>query len=715
MEQIQLLSQLSREELYAIYQFLLLESRSPRELHRNAPKEQMIDILGHTLSLEEVQYCIEFFEHYDFYEVPVLKWEMIDALPDDLLCALHSIYLDSIEFPETHQELVDSLSQSNYFLKEDARKFYLWFHYFRERTQWEETAAANSPVYDDATVRYDLEDMGVAESFTMENYGDLLAEDAGLPGADASGDDMMVGTIPVEDAATTIIPDDDMDLGVGVSEPMYTMPSQPGLPAVDGSTIHQGTVTPEEELSPLQKRLLASLDGDQERPNVNQTIEINSFNMEAYILEQEEAARRGLSEEYEQTVHGGAPPMGGATMMGGPPPVSDFASTQAGGAPPESVSVNDAPSVVIDDPMIAREAESFSAKKPAPPPPPPKMTPRSTMILDASAIVLDESALRQQEPKAPPPPPGPAQQPKLSDLRTIDLDTGAEIGEPETILGAEDLEDEAIETLEPLEADDEEILEAEPIEEEPEAPKPPGNAAPPRSPTPPKPPPPRGRGRRTPPRVQPRGAAALDEEQLTFLTTLLYRTALLGATYARPQIRAIRIYIQKIMDGTPDQLRQVRDILKRLQAQDHPLVPPPVEELGSMASVMPYSARLQLVHSTIFLLGCKSLSNLERYREFLIDMAVELKLDPADISLFDLFGIVEGEIQLGVKDCLELFGIEEGASEGAIRKAHRKQVRRYHPDQFHTHGPEFVRLAERKMKECNMALEILLFRSEKNI
>lgn len=688
MEQVTLLAQLSREELYAIYQFLLLESRSPQEIHRNAPKEQMIEILGFVLSLEEAQYCIEFFENYDFYDVPVLKWEMIDALPDDLLCALHSIYLDSIDFPESHQELVDSLSQSNYFLKEDARKFYLWFHYFRERTRWEDTAVARDPVYEDATVRYDLEDLGVASSFTMENYGELIADEAAPSAHSVSyggGAQTMVGMDSFQDQTTTFM---------GPQEPMNTMPSQPGLAAVDVDMSVSNTIT-DAQLSPLQQQLLASLQGQGAGNPVNQTIEINSFNLESYMLENEEAIRQGdKPPSVQQVISEIQKSRSVDTQENEPPPA------QSG-----SVIVED-PSIVVDAPLIERSIQVDTK-----PPPPPKVTPRSTMILDATAIIMEADTLSgakrpEVRPEPPRRPPASASG-HLGDLRTVDLETGEPLGE----------DDEAIETLEPIEEDDVVEAAAPPSGHAPAN----GTQVPPRHdsrPPPPKPPPsprPGRRPKKTPPHPPAKAIAALSDEQLVNLTTFLYRSALLGATYARPQIRAIRIFIQKVMDGGPEHLRRVRDVLKGLRAKEHPLVPPSVDVLADLTSLMPYAARLQLVHSIIFLLGCKTLANLERFRDFLVDTAVELKLDPADISLFDLFGITEGEIQLGYQDCLELFGLEEGASEGQIRKAHRKQVRQYHPDQFHSHGAEFVRLAERKMKESNMALEVLLHRADKGI
>lgn len=682
MEQATTLAQLSRVELYAIYQFLLLESRSPQEIHRNAAKEQMIGILSRTLTVEESSYCSDFFEHYEFYEVPVLKWEMIDALPDDLLCALHSIYLDSLDFPETHEGLVDSLSQSNYFLKEDARKFYLWFHYFRERIRWEDTAAAKEPLYDESTVRYDLEDMGVAGSFTMENYGEILAEDAGLPDhlktVEFSPDEHMQH---ISEPSPT--PEEAYDASTSnVEQPHHTLPSQPGLAAVESQAPAEDLkkTTIDAQLTPLQEKLLASLEQEGQTRNraANQTIEINSFNLESYMLEQEEAARAEAA--LRAQANAAAPATNGTTQVDDPVIVDEG----------PSVIVED-PSYVVDAPLVGQDVHNGAVHEPSKPPPPPPQpppppkNPRQTMILDATAIVED-TIQGGKKPSVPP------VEPVVDDPDVVDL-------------SAEDIDlEESVDILSPLDVEEDIV---EPVQE---ATPPPKRTS---KPPPPKPPPRRSKKRSTPPRPPVRTAGSLDFSQIEILVTILYRSALLGATYGRPQIRAIRIFIQKIMDGGPEQLRQVRDILKRLQTEDHPLVPPAVHVLADLVSIIPYAARLHLVHTTIFLLGCKTLTHLERYRDFLIDMAVELRLDPADVSLFDLFGIRDAEIQLDVKDCLELFGLEEDASEGQIRKAHRAQVRRYHPDQFHSHGSEFVRLAERKMKECNMALDILLRRADR--
>ncbi len=159
MEQIKILDQLSRDELYSIYQFLLLESRSPAETPRNASKSVMLETLGQVMTTEEARYCVDFFENYEYYAVPVLKTEMIDALPDDLLQALFAIYLDDDLLPEEHTELVDALGQSQFFLKEDARKFYLWYYYFRERIPIEQDSPQEQTVL-------------VAGSFSSSSYDD---------------------------------------------------------------------------------------------------------------------------------------------------------------------------------------------------------------------------------------------------------------------------------------------------------------------------------------------------------------------------------------------------------------------------------------------------------------------------------------------------------------------------------------------------------------
>ncbi len=211
------------------------------------------------------------------------------------------------------------------------------------------------------------------------------------------------------------------------------------------------------------------------------------------------------------------------------------------------------------------------------------------------------------------------------------------------------------------------------------------------------------------------GALALTPAHIDQIAAVLYRSALLGATYARPQIRAIRIYFQKILDCSPAQLHRVRDILKKLQSQEFPLVPPPLDDLPPLVPMLSYAKRLAFVHSVLFLLGCKTLQTLERYRDFMSELAIELRIDPADVSLFNLFGIGSDEIQLSFQDCLRILDVEMDATESDLRKAHRELVRRYHPDQFHSKGPEFVRLAERKMKEANMALEILLYRSDRGV
>jgi len=679
MEQMKILDQLSRDELYSIYQFLLLESRSPAETPRNASKSVMLETLGQVMTNEEARYCVDFFENYEYYAVPVLKTEMIDALPDDLLQALFAIYLDDDILPEDHLDLVDALGQSQFFLKEDARKFYLWYYYFRERIPIEQDSPQEQTVL-------------VAGSFSSSSYDDAAHTQrmAGFSSAD--------------------MPSFETD------EAQETQRLQ-GFPARQAD------------------EYAAALAGEESHTSSNEDA-LNEDALDEDDLDEDALDEDDLDENSESTDKSDA-------SVSSPFSSASPDATPLAPPPPPPEAFQRTPSAIQPLPfpsLTSHPSEAKTTGQPAQRPNvPPSMRTIELDVLDLENYANDASqkqgtstqALREQlkqRIQTNPPP-----QPPNEEIEELD---------PEAIIEEPDATDFRNEETQPL--------------QRPQPNRPPQTNVPPKPPPPSgthtqSPPPPRSKeperptnGQRPPskspeqppneqrspsngpeqppsttePKAPPKalqGALALTPAHIDQIATVLYRSALLGATYARPQIRAIRIYFQKILDCSPAQLHRVRDILKKLQSQEFPLVPPPLDDLPALVPMLSYAKRLAFVHSILFLLGCKTLQTLERYRDFMSELAIELRIDPADVSLFNLFGIGSDEIQLSFQDCLRVLDVEMDATENDLRKAHRELVRRYHPDQFHSKGPEFVRLAERKMKEANMALEILLYRSDRGV
>ncbi len=757
-EQTTLLGHLSRDKLFSIYQFLLLESFALEELSRSSSKEAMVETLSQVLPLKDAQYCVDFFENYEFYDVPAMKWEMLNALPDELLSTLHTIYLDDDIIVEDHSELVDRLGQSPYFLKEDARKFYLWYHYFRKRVSLDQLDASSNAYLTMPTQRVDLQGERDTPMFTMASHGDILGSGeraAGIvvPSSPVVGGEPLQGSTRITPApkrsdSSVDLPDfsfpslDNSPFQAAPSTSASAAPASPlapspapifPSPSSDAlESRHPGTQSREDRVS-----LRASIS----KASVNRTIEITALDLDSYMVEKEKEKEAEASVRTEETRvdHSFARVVeeiekakkrseeSASRSVPAPQPPMDVAEESQSTIIIDSMELN----AVLDQVDLLNELPSQESLVTAPPKPVPPSSPASSeaegeeepLALSDEDMLVDSVSLEGDEV-------GPVGH-ETSDSEVMELEPLDEL-EP-----VEELEDDAVVNDATIDRSAEDAFSlnntektrpgTSPLSNQP--PKPPTNGAASAEKGPVNgangvgsdsklSPPPVGGSTPSLPGLSSMpqfGAAMMTRAKLDELTTLLYRISLLGAPYGRIQIRAIRLYMQKILGSDPPQLRWVRDKLKALQAEDLPLVPPPLDGLAELLPNMSYGMRLHFLHTAIFLLGVKTLNTVERQHELLQDLAVELGIAPDDVSFFQLFNIGRDEIHLSMQDCLSLFGLEQGATEDEIRKAHRTMARRFHPDKFHALGPEFLRMAERKMKEANMALEILLYRADRNL
>lgn len=732
-EQATLLESLSRDKLFSIYQFLLLESLALEELSRSSSKDAMVEALSGVLSLTDAQYCVEFFENYEFYDVPAMKWEMLNALPDELLGTLHTIYLDDDMIVEDHNELVDRLGQSPYFLKEDARKFYLWYHYFRKRITLDQIdASAASDYLNMETQRVDLQGGRDAPLFTMESHGDVL-------GVRSNPTPQVLSSIPSPVAnvaatpSTTITPapkrsKSQVDIP-GFDFPSldpFATPLQP--PADNVEKRHPGTASREDRVS-LRADLAKS------SSSVNRTIEITALDLDSYLVDNKDGKSAKTSEE-TRVDHSFARVVDEIRKK-----QEETQTPSTPTSPVKAVAEADIQSTIIIDSMELNAAfEQVDSLKEVPsqeaiqtpPPSPPSATAlndeadEEPLALSDEDMLVDSVSLEEEDV-------GPMGH-DTSDSDVMELEPLDELEQADELDASSLVEDDGVDdsTIErnPIEPFGPDVSEqtrpgASPLDAQgaksngaaESTPSEPLNGAASKSEPKLSPPPGPGSAPSLPglSSMPQFGAAMLTRAKLDAITTLLYRISLLGAPYGRIQIRAIRLYMQKILGSDPPQLRWVRDKLKGLQAEDLPLVPPPLDGVAEFLPNLSYGMRLHFLHTAMFLLGVKTLNTIERQHELLQDLAVELGITPDDVSFFQLFNIGRDEINLSVQDCLSLFGVEQGATEDEIRKAHRTMARRFHPDKFHALGPEFLRMAERKMKEANMALEILLYRADRNL
>lgn len=60
-----------------------------------------------------------------------------------------------------------------------------------------------------------------------------------------------------------------------------------------------------------------------------------------------------------------------------------------------------------------------------------------------------------------------------------------------------------------------------------------------------------------------------------------------------------------------------------------------------------------------------------------------------------------------IKSAHQILGVEIGSSPEQIVAAYRQMAKMYHPDRVANLAPEFIELAEERMKEINVAYEVL--------
>ena len=733
MDSATILEPLSREELYSIHQFLSLESGSHPEIHRNSAKSELLSRLGEVLSSDDARYCVEFFDNYDYYPVPWLKSELLDSLSDELLQVLVSSFLDDPDIPEEHASLVERLTQSRYFLKEDARKFYLWHHYFQNRVSLEESEEkfANSRTggsehdVGSATVAFESPFAQTASSTASAAF-----EDSHTVQYDAFQlESYLVDANAYREKAFSTSAEQ-------TTEPTHHSGFRSSDNLFSSSSLRPASQKETQAMFAFQDSEANSTPaGMQADPGLDngassyatQQISFESF-MEFVEARKTEPPAQEPSPETTVQTKAPRPPRLAPEVESVPfeQILDETVSTRESlnavqdnhHAGPSSLTMAlDAASLLElleedHEDEVLKESNRATAVKESPAPPQVKAAPLAQEIAQPPHPVV-EPAINI----APPPPP----QASVSSTGEYELDEASILDDSldldeamlnEAIL----LEDELLE-LEEESSPTGAVSEPEPATTQP----PVSNVAE------------AAEGgvenisssQSALPQVsseelqkalaqRPIGSL-MTPPQIDRVTELLHRASILGGSYERPQIQAIRLYFQKVLDCWPVQLRRVRDVLKYLQSKEIPLVPMKLNGFEEIAQLLPYAARLSLIHTVLFLIGCKSLSNLERHRDFIIDIAATFHVHPGDVSMFTLFGIGPEEIQLTAFECLEVLGVGLEADEDEIRKAHRDKARRYHPDKFHALGPEFRRLADRKMKEVNMALEILVHRSGRTL
>jgi DnaJ like chaperone protein len=207
------------------------------------------------------------------------------------------------------------------------------------------------------------------------------------------------------------------------------------------------------------------------------------------------------------------------------------------------------------------------------------------------------------------------------------------------------------------------------------------------------------------------GRSAETTRFVELLVSLLVRLAQLDGTLDRREVAAIRHFFQYDLGYRDEQLLWIRDLIKEACRRSEPV--------GSLCAQIRAGYGLQERFIVIQVLERVAKADGPATGEelrFIEEVAQKIGLAPF-VGGFDFGGMGRGgpggrprtppPQGQRVSDALAVLGLTRGADAHDIKTAWRRLSMENHPDRVTHLGPEFRKLAEKRMREINAAYETL--------
>ncbi len=204
--------------------------------------------------------------------------------------------------------------------------------------------------------------------------------------------------------------------------------------------------------------------------------------------------------------------------------------------------------------------------------------------------------------------------------------------------------------------------------------------------------------------------ASQSEDRTQFVTILIHilvKIAQLDGQVSRAEKNAIENFFRTHLHYSQDQIYWIRELIKDASSNTDSLD----SFLADFKSRFGYQPRLILVELIFHVLYCNESLSAEEL-ELARRISVFLEISHYEYqSIYNRYRGGQARSQshaMSQEDkAYETLGLNKGASGKEVKSAYRKLSKEFHPDMVSHLGEEFRQVAEEKMKDINMAYQIL--------